>query len=59
MFTCRICRLETELDDVAVASAAGRCVCLRCYGRATGSVRPMPKVLQRQLIADVAAAEAV
>ena len=43
MHTCTICPFETELDDVVVAFAAGGCVCLRCYGRETGSARPMPK----------------
>jgi hypothetical protein len=54
MTTCRICRFETELDDVAVQGGAGRCICLRCYGRETGSARPMPRVLQRQLSAALA-----
>ena len=54
MTTCRICRFETELDDVAVRSDAGRCICLRCYGRETGSARPMSKALQRQLSAALA-----
>jgi hypothetical protein len=54
MTTCRICRFETELDDVAVQGGAGRCICLRCYGRETGSTRPMPKALQRQLAAALA-----
>jgi hypothetical protein len=49
MSICRICRFETELDDVVVAGAAGSCICLRCYGRETGSARPMPKALRRDL----------
>jgi hypothetical protein len=53
MYHCSICRFATELDDVVVARAAGAgaCVCLRCFGRETGSARPMPKTLQRALVA--------
>ena len=54
MTTCRICRFEMELDDVAVPGGAYRCICLRCYGRATGTARPMPRALQRALIAALA-----
>ena len=54
MTTCRICRFETELDDVAVPVDACRCICLRCFGRETGSARPMSKALQRQLSAALA-----
>ena len=56
MFTCTICRFETELDDVAIPAAAGRCVCLRCFARETGTARPMPKGLRGQLLATLAAA---
>ena len=54
MTTCRICRFETELDDVAVPGGPGRYICLRCYGRATGTARPMARELQRALIAALA-----
>jgi hypothetical protein len=54
MTTCRICHFEMELDDVAVPGGAGRCICLRCYGSATGTARPMPGALQRTLIAALA-----
>ncbi len=54
MWTCRICRFETELDDVVVAFATGGCVCLRCYGRETATARPMPKALRQELIATLA-----
>lgn len=57
MITCIICRFDTELDDVMVAGAAGRCVCLRCYARETDTVRPMPKSLRRELTAALADAE--
>jgi hypothetical protein len=51
MTICIICRFETELDDVAVARDGSRCICLPCYGRETGTLRPMPKRLQRRLSA--------
>jgi len=54
MTSCRICRFETELDGVAVHWGDGRCICLRCYGRETGSARRMSKTLQRQLAAALA-----
>ncbi|HZU76303.1 MAG TPA: hypothetical protein VFA70_06030 [Dehalococcoidia bacterium] len=50
---CVICHFETELDDV-VAQSGGRCVCLRCYGRETGSELQMPKLLRRELTAVLA-----
>ena len=58
MHTCRICRFAAELDDIALAQADGRCICLRCYARETGTQRPMPKALRRQLTS-LLAAEAV
>ncbi len=59
MSICTICRFATELDDVVVATAPGRCICLRCYGRETGSARPMPKALRRELSTALAARETV
>ncbi len=57
MYTCSICRFATELDDVAIASAHGHCICLRCYDRETGAARPMPKLLQRVVSEALTAAE--
>ena len=57
MATCTICRFETELDDVVLGGRTGRCVCLRCFGRETDSVRPMPKSLLRALSAALAEIE--
>ena len=54
MLTCSICHFETELDDVVVARTRGRCICLRCYSRATGSARPMPTSLQQAVRAALA-----
>ena len=51
MFICTICRLDTELDDVVLRRSNGEGICLRCYARETESARPMPKPLQRELIA--------
>ena len=59
MKTCIICRFATELDDVAVAGAAGHCICLRCFARETGTTRPMRKSLQRDIVAALAEFEAV
>ena len=53
--TCIICKYETELDDVALRHDERRCVCLRCYTRETETARPMPKLLQRDLSATLAA----
>ena len=58
MFICRICRFETELDDVVVRRGDVGCICLRCFGRETGGARPMPKALRRALSAALAAQEA-
>lgn len=52
MRTCRICRFETEFDDTVLNLPSGACVCLRCYGRETGSGRVMPALL-RQSITEV------
>ncbi len=56
MHRCRICRFETELDDIVLRFAGGACLCLRCYSRETDSARPMPKALRRDVIAALAAA---
>ncbi len=50
MFTCTICHFGTELDDVVVATPNGQCVCLRCYGRETGSALVMPKALRLDIV---------
>jgi hypothetical protein len=49
-----ICRFEVELDDVAVGGTRGWCVCLRCYGRETGTLRTLSNSLQRELRAALA-----
>ena len=59
MWTCRICHFETVLDDVVVATPRGSCVCLRCFIRETGSTRPLPRALRRDLVATLAALDSV
>ena len=49
MRTCRICRFDTELDDIVLALPSGACVCLRCYGRETRTARAMPRMLRRMV----------
>ncbi len=58
MYTCVICRFETELDDVIAPVASGRCVCLRCYARETETALPMPKALRQDVSATLAASTA-
>lgn len=50
MFTCIICCFVVEFDDVISRFGSRRCVCLRCFARETGSERPMPQALRRQVI---------
>ena len=54
MFTCVICRFDTELDDVATRVRSDRCICLRCYARETDSAKPMSKILRRQIVSALA-----
>jgi hypothetical protein len=55
MFTCQMCHFETELDDVAITFRGERCICLRCYGQATDTAKPMARILRHQVIAALAA----
>ena len=57
MTTCIICRFETELDDVVINGAAGRCVCLRCYSREVRDEHRMTPRLHRDLVEVLAEAE--
>ena len=59
MWTCRICHFGTVLDDVVVATAHGSCICLRCFIRETGSVRPISRALRRDLVTTLAALDSV
>ena len=49
MRTCIICCFTAELDDVVSRIGPERCICLRCYARETGTERPMPQALRRQI----------
>ncbi len=49
MRTCRLCRWEVTPDDVVVVLGAERCICLRCFLRETGTLRPMPQAYRRQI----------
>lgn len=49
MVTCRICHFATELDDVVLQGAGAGSICLRCYARETGTARPMPRALRREV----------
>jgi hypothetical protein len=57
MRSCCICHFETDLDDVVLSMENGACVCLRCYGRETGSALRMPKGLRAMLTAVLASSD--
>lgn len=46
--TCKLCLFDVELDDVELLFPSGRCVCLRCYLKETGNLRPMAKAVRQQ-----------
>ncbi len=56
MYPCWLCREATELDDVTLSLANGYCICLRCYGRETGSAPTMPMPLRHAVRAVLARA---
>jgi hypothetical protein len=52
MVMCLLCGFPAELDDAAVMLAArARCICLRCFSRETGTARPLPEWLRREIAA--------
>ena len=53
MSICTICHFGVSLDDVAMRGPAGRCVCLACFARETGSQVLMPKRLWTSIAAIV------
>lgn len=57
MYTCFHCRFDVVLDDVAVLSTNGRCLCLRCYLREADKGLPMPKKLRQDVIDSLAIAD--
>lgn len=52
MFTCTICKFETELDDLQVGGKRG--ICIRCFARETGTAIEMPNPLRREIEAFLA-----
>jgi hypothetical protein len=57
MHNCVICRFPADLDDVIVPTERGRCICLRCFTRETGTARPMDRRLREELTAVLEAAD--
>lgn len=55
MFKCVICHFEATLDDAIAPSTNGRCVCLRCFARETGTDVVMPRDLRRDITSALAA----
>jgi hypothetical protein len=49
LHVCIICRFPAELDDAVVPTSAGRCICLRCYSRETGSAKVLNRRFRDQL----------
>lgn len=49
MYLCVICRFLVELDDAIVPTAAGCCICYRCFARETDTAMPMSKHLRGEL----------
>jgi hypothetical protein len=50
LHVCIICRFPAELDDAVVPTSAGRCICLRCFGRETESVKVVDRRFREELI---------
>lgn len=57
LHVCIICRFPAELDDAIVPTSAGRCICLRCFGRETGSAKTIDRTFREELIAVLDAEE--
>ena len=56
MYTCLLCKYPTELDDVMAPTQRGTCICLRCYLVQIEDLRRLPRELQAELRAVLAAA---
>lgn len=57
MRTCKICHFTTPIDDEAVTFRGDQAICLRCYGRLTGTSLPMPKKLRHAIVVALAEPE--
>ena len=54
MYRCIICAFGVELDDTVVVAQNGRCICLRCFARETGSQKLMRKQLRQEVVETLA-----
>jgi hypothetical protein len=49
VYLCVICRFLVELDDAIVPTAAGCCICYRCFARETDTTVAMSSHLRGEL----------
>ncbi len=56
MYHCILCGFDAPRDDALVCSVSGRCICLRCWTRETGTMLVMSKALRCAVEATVNAA---
>ena len=49
MYICVICSATTPLDDAVGPTEDGRCLCLSCLTRETGTALTVPAELQGEL----------
>ncbi len=47
MYTCRLCRWQVDLDDVAIRFTAGDVICVKCYARETQTDKRMSAAMER------------
>lgn len=50
MWTCRLCRFEVSLDDVALKFTSGMVICVTCFARETQTEKPMPPAVKRDAV---------
>lgn len=48
---CIICGYTATPDDALVPTDSGKCICLPCWFRETGTGQPMPRKLRKELTA--------
>ena len=51
MYICVICSATTPLDDAVGPTEEGRCLCLQCLTRETGTALAVPVELQHEVAA--------
>lgn len=49
MYTCIFCHFQFTSDDAMCPTPSGRCICLLCFQRQTGTYQRMDKALRREL----------